>query len=112
MLGINGEMGTGRKARVVLADEQPFMRDGLRHFLNRQEDLEVCGEADNTAAVGECLERLSPDLVILELRLKSADVLEFIKALRVRFTQARILVLTQSDEAFYAERAVRAGAHG
>lgn len=112
MIGNDGAVESGRKARIVLADEQPFMRDGLRHFLNHQADLEVCAETDNIVALAECVERLTPDLVILELRLRNADVLDFIKSLRARFPEVRILVLTQSDETFYAERVLRAGAQG
>jgi DNA-binding NarL/FixJ family response regulator len=100
------------KVRVVIADEQPFMRAGLKQYLEQQDDLIVCGEADTVGVTLERVETCMPDLLLVEMRIKQGDVLELLKALRGRFPVLRIIIHTQHDETFYAERALRAGAHG
>ncbi|HVV01758.1 MAG TPA: response regulator transcription factor, partial [Verrucomicrobiae bacterium] len=106
------ETGGNFKASIIIADEQPFMREGLRQWLDRQADLVVHGEADSIASTIEQVEKSAPDLLLIEVRLRQDDVLDLIKSLRARFPLMRILVHAQSDENFYAERALRAGAHG
>jgi DNA-binding NarL/FixJ family response regulator len=88
------------------------MREGLKLHLNRQEDLTVCAEASDLASALEAIQNSTPELIVLELKLRHGDVLEFIKAARARFPSLRILILSEYEEALYAERALRAGAHG
>jgi DNA-binding NarL/FixJ family response regulator len=101
-----------QKARIMVVDDHPFFREGVREYLNRQEDMQVCAEADSVSSALGCVERLAPDLVLLDLRLGADDVLELVKSLRARFPAVRILILSQHEEALYGERALRAGVHG
>jgi DNA-binding NarL/FixJ family response regulator len=113
MMGSENKSGGQRtKVRIVIADEQPFMRAGLKHFLDQQPDLVVCGEADTVGVALERVETCMPELLLVDMRMKQGDVLELLKALRSRFPLLRILIHTLHDEMFYAERALRAGAHG
>jgi DNA-binding NarL/FixJ family response regulator len=101
-----------RKARVLVVDDHPLVRQGLVQLITQQDDLIVCGE---TATHTEALSVLSaslPDLLVLDLRLKEGDGLEFIKFLKGRFPGLPVLVLSQFDEELYAERSLRAGASG
>jgi NarL family two-component system response regulator LiaR len=98
--------------RVLIADDHAVVRQGLRTFLELQEDIEVVGDvADGSAAVEAALAR-SPDVVLMDLLMPGIGGVEAIKLIREQRPQARVLVLTsfQEDEQIFA--AVRAGAAG
>jgi len=103
---------TGAKARILLVDDHPLVLTGLAQVINSQADLTVCAEASTPAATLSAVAEHQPDLVVLDLRLKEGDGLELIKILKGQFPDLRILVLSQFDEAVYAERVLRAGAQG
>src|SRR5262245_22264187 len=102
----------GRKARVLIVDDHPAVREALAVRIGRQPDLEVCGEA---ADVGEALRLLAdtrPDVAVVDITLKSGDGLDLIKRMRDRDDHVRMLVWSMHGESLYAERALRAGALG
>jgi DNA-binding NarL/FixJ family response regulator len=101
-----------KKRRILVADDHPLFLEGLVQLINRERDLHCCGGADSVAATQMAVTLLKPDLLVLDLRLKDGDGLELIKTLKGRFPSLRMLVLSQNDEALYAERALRAGARG
>ena len=100
------------KTRFVVVDDHPLLRDGLLKLLGAQEGLECCGEADNVADAKRLIVAQKPDLMVLDLRLKSGDSLDLIKTLKVESPDLKILVISQHDEMLFAERALRAGASG
>jgi DNA-binding NarL/FixJ family response regulator len=108
-------MGTnrrGKKARVLIVDDHPAVREALALRIGRQPDLEVCGEA---ADVGEALRLLTdarPDVAVVDITLKSGDGIDLIKRIKDRDAHVRILVWSMHGESLYAERALRAGALG
>ena len=81
-------------------------------LIGNQPDLTCAGTAEDTAAAKRLVEECEPDLLLLDLRLKSGDSLELIKSLRVEHPEVKVLVLSQYDELMFAERALRAGASG
>ncbi len=98
--------------RVLIADDHAVVRQGLRTFLELQEDIEVVGDvADGSAAVEAALAR-SPDVVLMDLLMPGIGGVEAIRLIREQRPQARVLVLTsfQEDEQIFP--AVRAGAAG
>src|SRR5436190_8963285 len=103
---------TRPKAKIVVIDDHPVLRDGLMQLLGSQPDLECTGTAGNTADARRLVAQSAPDLMILDLRLKSGDALDLIKSLRVEHPQLKVLVLSQYDEMLFAERVLRAGARG
>ena len=103
---------TRPKAQIVVIDDHPVLRDGLMQLLGSQPDLECTGTADNTADAKRLVAQSAPDLMILDLRLKSGDTLDLIKSLRVEHPDLKVLVLSQYDEMLFAERVLRAGASG
>ena len=103
---------TERKSRVVIVEDHPVLCDGLKQLINNQLDLTCSGVADNTADAKRLAEQSQPDLMILDLRLKAGDALDFIKTLRTENPELKVLVLSQYDELLFAERALRAGAYG
>ena len=101
----------GRK-RILLVDDHPIVRQGLAMILDKDPDLEVCGEAESAPDAIRLVDQERPDLAIVDLSLKDSSGLELIKDIRARFPTVQILVLSMRDEGFYAERVLRAGARG
>ncbi len=100
------------KARVLVVEDNPFVRAGLVKLLNRQSDLTCCGEADSIASAPMAMAEQKPNLVLLDLRLKDGEAFELIGKLRLQYSKVPILVLSQGDEVLYAEKVLRAGAQG
>ncbi|MGA2661171.1 MAG: response regulator transcription factor [Verrucomicrobiota bacterium] len=106
-------MGTGNhKARVLVVDDHPIVREGIAGLIDRQPDLACCGKAGTIAQAQTALETKAIDLLLLDLRIGQGDGLETIKSFKGRFPSLPILVISQFDENTYAERALRAGARG
>lgn len=101
------------KRRIFLVDDHPVTREGLARLINGEPDLEVCGEAATAASALAGVDRLRPDLAIIDLTLaKGSDGLELIKDLSARNLRLPMLAVSMRDENLYAERALRAGAMG
>ena len=98
------------KQRIFLVDDHPMTREGLAANLERQPDLEVCGEASNPAEAMAALSKIKPDLMITDMTMPGRSGLEFIKDIHTLMPELPILVLSMHDEMLYAERALRAGA--
>ena len=98
--------------RVLIADDHAVVRQGLRTFLDLQDDVEVVGEAEDGAEALEAAERLAPDVVLIDLVMPGVDGIEAIRGLRERVPAARAIVLSSfiDDEKLFP--AVRAGAAG
>jgi DNA-binding NarL/FixJ family response regulator len=104
--------GSSSKARIVLVEDHPILRHGIRVLIDDEPDLSVCGEAEDPAQAMVALATLEPDLVILDIRLKDTNGLDLIKEVRTKHPRLPILVLSMYKESLYAERALRAGARG
>jgi DNA-binding NarL/FixJ family response regulator len=100
------------KKRVLIVDDHPVVRDGLITLINHQQDLKVCGEAEEAAEALKSVSSLKPDVVIVDIGLKSSDGIELTKSIRSRYAGLPVIVLSIHDESTYAERALRAGAQG
>jgi DNA-binding NarL/FixJ family response regulator len=98
--------------RIMIVDDHPMMRDGLSMRISAQTDLEVCGEAAAEDEAMELFKQVCPDLVIIDISLKSGDGIELIKRIKARNSTVKILVVSAFQESLYAERAMRAGALG
>lgn len=99
-------------ARILIVDDHPIVREGLAARINRQPDLKVCGEAEDVADALELVKTTRPDLIIVDLSLKTGQGLELIKKVKARSEETKMLVSSMYDESLYAERALRAGAQG
>jgi DNA-binding NarL/FixJ family response regulator len=109
---VKGKNPKTRKKRILIIDDHPMMRDGLRQLMANEADLEICGEADDVSAALAQAENLKPDLAIVDITLRSGNGLELIKDLQIRSPQTAVLVLSMHDESLYAERVLRAGGRG
>jgi DNA-binding NarL/FixJ family response regulator len=98
--------------RVLVADDHAVVRQGLRTYLELQDDVEVVGEAADGEAAVAAAERLAPDIVLLDLAMPRLDGVGALRALRERVPAARVLVLTSFGEDDRLFAALRAGAAG
>lgn len=101
-----------RPWRILVVDDHPLMRNGVRELLQRQEGLEVCGEADSVADALAGLESSNPDLVIVDISLRDGSGLDLVEKIRDRDPSVATLAWSMHDEGLFAERALRAGAMG
>ncbi|HEU5470137.1 MAG TPA: response regulator transcription factor [Actinophytocola sp.] len=102
----------GEPIRVLLVDDHPVVRQGLRTFLDVQPDITVVGEAGDGASGVAAAEELRPDVVLLDLRMPGSDGLAALHGLRAAANPARVLVITSFTEPEAVLPAVRAGAAG
>jgi len=100
------------KMRILIVDDHPMVRERLAEVINRQRDLCVCGEAADPHQALEAIPTGKPDLAIIDLNLNGLDGLDLIKDVHLRYPKLLMLVVSMHDETMYAERALRAGAHG
>jgi DNA-binding NarL/FixJ family response regulator len=100
------------KRKVFLVDDHPLVREWLGNLINRQADLEVCGEAESAPKARERIAAAKPDIAVVDISLEDGSGLELIKDLRVLQPKMAVVVLSMHDESLYAERAMRAGARG
>lgn len=101
-----------KKARVLIVEDQPLTRNGLRMLLENQPGIQVCSEAGDYQQALTAIADAKPHLVTVEVMLNRACGLEWIKEVRLRFPKVRLLVISGHDEVLYAERVLRAGALG
>jgi DNA-binding NarL/FixJ family response regulator len=98
--------------RVLLVDDHPIVRHGLRHVLEREGDFVVVGEAETADEGHSVIEHLAPDTVITDLQLRRGDGIEFVRRVRIRYPRLPILVFSIHDETVYAEHLIAVGAAG
>lgn len=97
---------------VLLVDDHPVTRLGVRLLLDHHESFVVCGEASNVDAAKRLTEELCPDFIVLDLLLGGRDGPELVEDLLAIHEGTRILVFSSLDEVPYAKRALKAGARG
>src|SRR5262249_992331 len=98
--------------KVLIVDDHPVVREGLALRIDRQPDLEVCGEAADEAEALRCVTALKPDVAVIDISLQSGNGIDLIKRLRQRHGDVRMVVWSMYSENLYAERALHAGALG
>lgn len=98
------------KTRIFIVDDHPLLRKGLGELINQERDMVVVGEADDAPSGIKGITSIRPDLVIVDISLKSMNGLELIKNIKVLDPSIQILVLSMHDESVYALRVLKAGA--
>jgi DNA-binding NarL/FixJ family response regulator len=100
------------KIRVLLVDDHAVVRQGLRMFIEMQEDMEVVGEGCNGLEAISLAAQLNPDVILLDLLMPHMDGVEATQHILGQVPQARVLILTSFGEDDKVFPAIRAGAHG
>ena len=100
------------KRKVLIVDDHPIVRQGLRLMINEEPDLKVCGEAQSEREARIAIRDLEPDVVIVDISLVQGDGLELVRDVHAHHPELPMLVLSMHDELIYAERLLAAGASG
>ncbi len=98
--------------RIFIIDDHPLVREWLGSLLREQPDFDVCGDIEGAAGAMSEIERLDPDVVIIDLSLPKRSGLDIIKELRAHRPSVLPVVLSMHEEDSIVERALRAGARG
>ena len=98
--------------RILLADDHPIVRDGLKKLLQLEEDFEVVGEAGDGREVLEKVQELDPDVLLLDLRMPNLDGLSALQALQQTNKRTRVIILTASEDKNEFVQAMKLGCSG
>lgn len=99
--------------KIIVVDDHPLIREGLRVIIEQKEGHTVAGEAGNAAETMRILEETTPDLMIIDVELGyGLNGIELVKKISRKYPLIRIIVMSMDDGTLYAERALRAGARG
>jgi DNA-binding NarL/FixJ family response regulator len=100
------------KTKILIVDDHPIVRQGLTELINQEDDLVVCGQAEDSHQAMQAIKELNPDMAIVDISLKEVSGMELIKDIKVQYPNLAVLALSMHDESLYAERTLRAGAKG
>jgi DNA-binding NarL/FixJ family response regulator len=100
------------KRKVLIVDDHPIVRQGLRLMIDEEPDLKVCGEAQSEREARVAIRDLEPDVVIVDISLAQGDGLELVRDVHAHHPDLPMLVLSMHDELIYAERLLAVGASG
>jgi len=103
---------TGAQKKILIVDDHPMMREGLSGVINHESDMTVCGVSENAHQAMDAVQRLAPDLALVDITLPGKSGLELVKDLKALHPRLVILAISMHDESLYAERMLRAGANG
>ena len=100
------------RRRVLLVEDHPVVRAGLKAVIDGEPDLIVCAEAEDVAGAEAAIVEARPDLAVVDLMLTRSSGLDLIKNLQTQTDPVPVLALSMHDESLFAERVLRAGAQG
>jgi DNA-binding NarL/FixJ family response regulator len=105
-------MNSESTKKILVIDDHALVREGLVCILEKQQGLHVCGQVEDFDQAIKKIEEKNPDLVVLDISIGNCRGMELIRAVKARWEELPVLVLTLKEETVYAERAIRAGARG
>jgi DNA-binding NarL/FixJ family response regulator len=100
------------KKTILLVDDHPIVRTGIRLFLENSPAFAVCGEANDGSSALQQAKALRPDLIVLDLLLHETDGFTLIEKIKALHPEGAVLVYSVLDEMIYAQRCLQAGAQG
>jgi DNA-binding NarL/FixJ family response regulator len=100
------------QTKIVIVDDHPFVREGLKQLLAGQTDFSLVAEASNVTDARSAIAGQKPDVAVVDLALGSDDGVDLVRWVRQEHPDVRVLVLSMQDEALYAERLLRLGVSG
>jgi DNA-binding NarL/FixJ family response regulator len=109
---MNADASTAGPRRVLILDDHPVVRQGVKLMINFEPDMTVVGEAQTEAEARRLVRELVPDAMVVDLSLAQGDGFNVVRDVSAHFPQIRILVMSMHDEAVYAERLLSEGASG
>ncbi|HWL10437.1 MAG TPA: response regulator transcription factor [Planctomicrobium sp.] len=103
---------SSRPKSILIVDDHPLVRKGMATLISFEQDLTVVGETGEMAEAVRLTETLSPDLMVIDISLKTGNGLELVKQISAQHPEVKMLVCSMHDESLFAERCLRAGAGG
>jgi len=100
------------KTKILIVDDHPIFRMGMKELINQEEDFTVCAMAANINEARKALATTSPDMAIIDIALAEDNGLDLVKEISRSENEIPMLVLSMHEESVWAERAIRAGAQG
>ncbi len=97
---------------VLIVDDHPLVREGLKGLIAEESDLSVCAETGSMREAQALVREHQPDVVIVDLSLEDGNGLDLIRRLKSHYPRLKMLVCSMRDELLFAERAINTGAHG
>lgn len=101
-----------KKTKIFIVDDHPLLRQGLAQLINQEEDMISAGEAGDATEALQGIEKLKPDLALVDIALKGTSGIELTKNILAKQPKMLVLIISMYDESVYLERALRAGAKG
>ena len=98
--------------RILIVDDHPIVRQGMRLMIDAEPDLQICGEAQTEQEARRQVRALQPDAIVVDLSLEEGDGFNVVRDVHAHFPDIRILVLSMHDEVIYAQRLLAEGAAG
>jgi DNA-binding NarL/FixJ family response regulator len=109
---VSSAAGARTQRRVLIVDDHPIVRQGLRRMIEAEADLVVCGEVQTEREARAAIRALAPDVVIVDISLAQGDGLELVRDAHAQQPELPMLVLSMHDELIFGERLLAAGASG
>lgn len=106
------ERAPDAKAKIVIIDDHPIVSHGIALFIEQEKDMINAGEAVDAASAMQLIERVNPDLALVDISLHGTSGIELTKSIVAAFPGTSVLIISMHDESIYLERALRAGAKG
>ncbi|WP_022835534.1 response regulator transcription factor [Salisaeta longa] len=98
--------------RIFVVDDHPAIREAIADLIEGTMDMEIVGEASSSDEAFHLMEKLSPDVAVVDISLDDAHGLDLVQNVRAQLPDVQMIVFSMYDENVYAERAIRAGASG
>lgn len=98
--------------KIVIVDDHPIVRRGIALLLGQEKDLFIAGEAHDTDSAMLVIEKVRPDLALVDVSLRGSSGIELTRKIVERYPETLVLMISMHDESVYMERSLRAGARG
>lgn len=100
------------KIKILIVDDHPVVRRGLKSLLSNYQGFEIAGEAEDVASAMQQIQHISPDIVLLDIRLPGQSGLDLLDWIRQDYPHLKVIILTSFDDDELVQRALSRGAHG
>jgi two-component system response regulator NreC len=101
-----------KRIKIILADDHVVVRKGLRSLINQEQDMTVIGEADNGLQLLNLVEKLQPDVVLVDLKMPILNGIDAAAEIHKRFPDTHTVILTMHADQAYVDKALQAGVSG